>query len=272
MSKQGILIAFCCVLISCNIWKAEEINIDESVDLSSYIIVELGAKKLEVDKLGFIYVLTKKNKLKKYDSKGKELYEYSNSLNGEIFDFDVSNPMKIIVFFKDFQQLISLDNTLSPLHSYALQELGFKEISCVSLSNDNHMWLYDLSQLKLVKIKENGSVLFSNESIYSDDLEEFEFNKIIESSNYLALRSNNQIVILDNYGERIRSIYEPNEELIKITPKYIYFLSKNTLKSVHIEDVFAEIQIIRNFEQELKDLAFTDNILILNEYGVQLLH
>src|SRR5271157_882697 len=67
---------------------------------------------MTTDNLGNLYVLVN-NELKKFDSQGNLLKTFSDKSHGNINFVDVSDPLKILLHFRDFHQLLFLDNTLS---------------------------------------------------------------------------------------------------------------------------------------------------------------
>ena len=66
---------------------------------------------VESDGLGHLYVVDGST-LKKYNTKGENLKQNSLSQYGEITAIDMSNALKYVVFFGDFQQVLFLDNEL----------------------------------------------------------------------------------------------------------------------------------------------------------------
>ena len=46
--------------------------------------------------------------IKKFNLKGELQYTYSNNLLGKISNIDASNPLKIIVYFRDFTKILIL--------------------------------------------------------------------------------------------------------------------------------------------------------------------
>jgi hypothetical protein len=53
------------------------------------------------------------NSIRKYSPQGQLLYNYSDKSYGAITSVDVNDPLKMLVFYKDFPEIVLLDNTLS---------------------------------------------------------------------------------------------------------------------------------------------------------------
>src|SRR5688500_1993390 len=65
------------------------------------------------DPLGNIY-LVKGAEVVKYNASGIRTARYSNLQLGDVATIDAMNPLKILLHYRDFQQLVFLDNQLSP--------------------------------------------------------------------------------------------------------------------------------------------------------------
>src|SRR5690348_16238431 len=88
-----------------------------------------------------IYVLSG-SVLKKYDGHGKLLFQHDDKTYGNITYVDVNDPLKVMVFYKDFPALVFLDNTLS-INGTPISpgSLGFPLTTLACGSHDNGAWL-----------------------------------------------------------------------------------------------------------------------------------
>jgi len=239
--------------------------------LNGLIIREDNARLMKVDKLGNIYVLSARNSVKKFDANGSLLFEYMNSLNGDIEDIDVSNPMKMLVFYKDFQQLVCLDNNLALLTQYNLRNSGFQEVSAVGLSNDNHFWIFDQINFTLYKMNDQGKIVNESDNLLAQSGIEMIADQIMESSNFVVLRNNEYLMLLDNFGQWIRNFQQTSESLISVTDRYLYILSNNNLYALPHFDLTEEVHAVRVFQEQILSLGFGDKIYILTPFGVKML-
>ena len=114
------------------------------------------------DKLQRIYAVSASNELKQFDSAGKQLFHYSNNTLGDLQYIDTSNPFNLLLFYPEFQTVVTLDRTLSPTAELNLLNTGIGEASAVALSNDNQLWIYDMASLQLKKLNARGEVLLSS--------------------------------------------------------------------------------------------------------------
>ncbi len=113
-----------------------------------------------IDNLDNIYLLSSNNQLKKVningDSNGvfNEVRKY-----GSLFSIDASNPLKILLNYKDFSTIAELDRLLNVLNVIDLRKQGIFNVNTIATSYDNNIWLFDEGESKLKKIDDNGNVL-----------------------------------------------------------------------------------------------------------------
>ena len=92
------------------------------------------------DKLKRIYAVNAANELIQFDSNGKELFRYNNNTLGELTYIDTANPFNLLLFYPEFQTIVTLDRTLNPIAELNLLTTEVGDASAVALSNDNQLW------------------------------------------------------------------------------------------------------------------------------------
>ncbi|WP_297869572.1 hypothetical protein [uncultured Flavobacterium sp.] len=90
----------------------------------------------------------KNNTLSKKNS--SKTYQYNNINLGKITKVDFQNPLQIVVFYKNFNTIILLDNQLNEIKKI---EFNLKPtpitLDAVSLSSQNQVWIYDSISSKI---------------------------------------------------------------------------------------------------------------------------
>jgi hypothetical protein len=120
----------------------------------------------QVDNLGNIFVLTPDNQLKKYNAAGDSLGVFNDVRRyGKIAYIDVSNPLKILLFYQEFGTIVTLDRFLNNINSLDLRQLGFYQVTCIGLAYDNNIWVYDALAGQLNKISNDGTVISKTNDI-----------------------------------------------------------------------------------------------------------
>lgn len=116
---------------------------------------------LDVDMLDNIYVITRDFQLKKYNLSGDSLTVWNDvKAYGNPTLLDVSNPLRILLYYKPFATVVILDRFLAFRHAINLRKEGIFKVDAVTNSYDNNIWLFDEQDLRLKKINEEGKLLF----------------------------------------------------------------------------------------------------------------
>lgn len=115
------------------------------------------------DNLGNIYLLTSTNQIKKVNEKGDSIAVYNDVRRyGKIYSIDATNPLKVLVYYKDFYTIVVLDRLLNVQAAIDLRKQNILQVTAITSSYDNHIWLYDELDSKIKKIDDNGSVLMES--------------------------------------------------------------------------------------------------------------
>lgn len=113
---------------------------------------------MEVDAKGNFYVADDDFSLYKYDSRGNLITNVNIKTYGELSSIDCSNPFELYVYYQDQNILVFYDNMLNIRGELRLNDYYFN-VACVARSFDNHIWLVDMTEYKMLKINKKGDVL-----------------------------------------------------------------------------------------------------------------
>ena len=113
-----------------------------------------------VDNLGNIYVLTKDNQLKKLSPDGDSLAVFNDVRRyGNIATVDATNPLKILVYYREFTTIIELDRFLNIINTIDLRKQNILQAKAIGLAYDNNAWVYDELDARLKRIADDGSLV-----------------------------------------------------------------------------------------------------------------
>ncbi len=113
-----------------------------------------------VDNLNNVYVLTNTNQLKKIDEKGDSIAVFNDVKRyGNPFSVDVANPLKILLYYKNFSTVVILDRLLTIRNTINFRNQNIFSVKAIATSYDNNIWLFDEQDYKLKKIDETGKQL-----------------------------------------------------------------------------------------------------------------
>jgi len=115
---------------------------------------------MEIDVLNNLYLITTGNQLKKISSRGDSMAVFNDVKKfGNPTLIDVTNPLKVLLYYKNFSTVVMLDRLLSPRNSINFRQQQIFSVKAIATSYDNNVWLFDEQDLKLKKIDENGKLL-----------------------------------------------------------------------------------------------------------------
>ncbi len=191
------------------------------------ILPNIKGEKIAVDFRGNIFVING-NTLYKYDKKGTFLYSFQNKSWGNITDVSVASPMKIMLFYREIEQILFLDERLVPLtEPLLLNNQQYQSISLVEYAPSNHIWLYDRFNHDLIKID-----LFFNE-LNKTHLSFNELNPnqliVLGTKNIILHSPEKGILFFDMFGTLIKNISILTENVIQVDESMIYYLKNDEL-------------------------------------------
>ncbi|MCS6990581.1 MAG: hypothetical protein NZL95_01820 [Chitinophagales bacterium] len=162
----------------------------------------IEARALELDPLGNLYLTKPTQELVKLDSLGNVLFTYPQNRWGVLHRVEATNPMKILLSYHDYAQIVVLDNTLSELGVLSLQRLGINSCSATAFSpRDNAVWIYDREQWNLKKIDLNGNIVLDAPDMLQQLGIVLEPVFMVEHHNRLYISdTTNGIFVFDAYG------------------------------------------------------------------------
>lgn len=238
------LFAFC---ISACIGFAANAQNDSIIDLTQQQFIQGSFTNFYVDNLSNIYLLNAGNQIKKINDKGDSV-SVSNGLKrfGDIYSMDVSNALKMIIYYKDFTTIVVLDRFLQNINTIDLRKYGILQAKAVAVSYDNNYWVFDEVENKLKKMDDNGNILLSTPDLRTIFDEPFTPEKIIDYSGYVYLYNKKTgCKIFDYYGALKQSIAPLNWNNIQVIKNSILGFDDSSIH-VYATDVFKESAYLFN--------------------------
>lgn len=205
-----------------------------AIQLNEPIIHIKFSKKqvhIEIDSFGNIYVVND-NEIIKYNSSGVLQKNFSNKRFGKIDFVDAMNPLKILVYYKDFQQILFLDNQLTETSAtISVETLGYEQTSLVCSSSNNSFWLYDKQNNELSRFNSELKSLVKTGNLNRILDLDTKPNFMQEHNNYLYLNCPNEgVLVFDIYGTFYKTI--PLKKLLEfnVVNGDLFYYENKTLK------------------------------------------
>jgi len=115
---------------------------------------------MDVDVLNNLYLVTAGNQLKKINARGDSMGVFNDVKKfGNPSLIDVTNPLKVLLYYKNFATVVILDRFLSQRNSINFRQQNIFRVKAIATSYDNNIWLFDEQGMNLKKINEEGVML-----------------------------------------------------------------------------------------------------------------
>lgn len=191
-----------------------------------------------VDNLDNIYLLTDRNQLKKLDANGDSVAVFNDVKRyGQASLIDVSNPLKILLFYKDFATVLVLDRQLNVRNTIDLRRQKIYQVKAIGQSYDNKIWVYDEVENKLKKLDEDGKLLQETVDFRLLLGQAPSPSKIFDEDKYVYLYDSLQgIFVFDYYGALKNNIKIRQWQNLKVAGKYIFGSHADTLYRYEISN------------------------------------
>ena len=190
-----------------------------------------------VDDLDNIYLLNSKNQLKKLNSKGDSVAVYNDVRRfGKATLIDVSNPLKVLLYYKNFGTVVVLDRFLNQKNVIDLRKQNVFQAKAIGQSYDNKLWVYDELENKLKKIDEDGTMLLEtpdfrmlfNETVMPQNITDNNLNVYLYDSS-------KAVYVFDYFGALKHKILINHWQNFKVIDKYIFGTIADTVYRYEIK-------------------------------------
>jgi len=189
-----------------------------------------------LDNFNASYLLVNNSLIKKTSEK---IINYNNIQLGNIESINTFNPLKINVFYKDFNSVVILDNRLAEIYKidFNANKL-YKNVSHISTGYDNTIWIFnqDTQQLELFDYKSNKTKAqtLPAESQVLDLKSNYNYCWLL-TKDYLYTYNYFGINILKLKNEGYTSLYNMNENLVLQKDNKLFFLKNNVSAPLEIQ-------------------------------------
>lgn len=193
--------------------------------------IQRRAVLVTADHLSNIYLIAEDQQIEKYDSTGRRVAHYSNNRLGNADAMDVSNPLKIVVWYADFQTIIMLDRTLNEIGRLNLIDIGLNTVRCVAMAQDGNIWLYDDAGFLLRKITAAGEVILEGQPLNLVFSKRFMPTCIRDNGETVCVSDPEQgIAAFDQYGYLLRTYPDCTTNRFELYQNWLVFLGKGFLQ------------------------------------------
>lgn len=218
-----------------------------------------------------IYMVDSKNQLKKINEKGDSVACYNDIKRfGTLSYIDASNPFKLLLFYKDYRYLVTLDQLLTFRNSISLRSKNFFNVKAVATSYDNNYWIFDERDFKLKKMDDAGQVISESGDLRMITEEPPSPQTLIESDNQLYLYDENKgVYLFDYYGSMKNKIPFLKWKNVSVHNNKLIGFEGDKLYSYELNSLNLKEYLLPQFINGYKSIKISGNrLFVLNEEGI----
>lgn len=225
-----------------------------------------------VDNLGNYFLLDKNNQLKKLNADGDSVAVFNDVRQyGRLYQIDATNPLKILLYYKDFNTVLVLDRFLNPRNKIDLRKAGIFQSRTIAQSFDNYLWVYDELESKLKKVNDEGDVVFES----TDMRMVFDSTptpvRIIDRDNFVYVYDPAQgFYIFDYYGTLKNKLPFYHLRDVQVIERTIMGRKEGLLNVYQTGSLnLREYELPKEFREAERIKINTNAVYVLNEEGVK---
>jgi hypothetical protein len=190
-------------------------------------------------------------------------FKYSDKSLSTVTSVDLTNPLKILVFYKDLSKIVLVDNTLSRYgNDIYLDDYDLGQCILICASFNNSIWLYDQLTFQLVRLDQGLKKVTETSNIVQLIGHDIAPNFMIEDSDWLYINDpENGILVFDIYGSYFKTIPIKALSSFQVKDHNIIYVHEQKLYVYHQKTI--ETTEIKLPQIKFKSLQVTGNKLFL---------
>jgi hypothetical protein len=218
-----------------------------------------------VDAIGNIYLITPTDQLKKFKLDGTLVAVYNDVKRfGKISAIDVHNPLKILIYYKNYSTIVMLDKLLSFRNQIELKPLQYIDVNTAATTYDNNIWIYDEQNFKIKKLDDKGLLLLESADLRTLFENAPLAEKLIDEDNYLYLIDEEQeIFIFDYYGAFKSRVQFKGLSDITVEKKCLIGFTNKIMEVVQLNNMASRKISLPILAEKIKSLKFINNKLYI---------
>jgi hypothetical protein len=206
------------------------------------------------DALGALYYI---NDNAFFKQKNGKILDYRNPSLGKISKVDLQNPLKIVLFYENFNTIITLDNELNET-----QKINFSEnktpinVLAMGIASGNRFWIYNSydNQIGLFDYLKNDYKTISLPISGNIKYYESDFN------NFYWIDEKNKLSSIDVYGKVTSWSKVPDFDVFEMISKEAAIFQKNNLL-YYLSIIDNKTTLIDLEEKTFENFGYREQIL-----------
>jgi hypothetical protein len=162
--------------------------------------------KFTTDPIGNSYIYNKGD-ITKYNKEGYETARYSTREFGDITYVDASNPLKVLVVFREFSKAVVLDASLAANATIDLTFPGIPYVNVICSSRETGYWITDPVMKQIRKINDQLSIVADGTPYRQVTVSEIDPMYLVDSGDWIVLVARGYgLLVFDRFGTYYKTV------------------------------------------------------------------
>jgi len=226
---------------------------------------------IDADVYGNLFVITPSNQLKKVSPAGDSISVFNDVKKyGNPSLIDVNNPLKILLYYKNFATAVFLDRLLTLRGSLNLRTSNIFAAKAVATSYDNQLWLFDEQDFSLKKIDELGKILLSSNDLRNQIGATPSATAIIDRENVVYVYDKQQgFFLFDYYGAYKKTVPVIGWDFVNVSGNILYGFKEGKLYTYQLDtNLEKQFELPPAFAKNKALKAMNGKLYLLKKEGV----
>ncbi len=223
-----------------------------------------------IDRFGNVFYANTDHQVHKHNALNQPDGLYSNHRLGVLASIDVTNPLKILLYYPDFYTVILLDRLLHETNSFNMLDLGYGEIRAVASSLDGQIWIFDDHAQRLNKVSQLGQVLLEGEDLRLRFNERLRPTKIMQAGDRVyVLVPDRGVLVFDLFGQWQSQILREDITDMQIVGGRLVYRYGDQLELYHPSSLETQVITVADVGPETKILLYREEMILVQKNGVE---
>lgn len=197
-------------------------------------ILSTVVQKFSIDPIGNCYYQNGNDIVRLAKSPASEV-RFSMKDLGSPNSFDVSNPMRILVFYADFAVIRILDNNLVLQSELQLRNLGIQQPRVIAGTPDQGIWVYDEITGSLMKLNTRPGTIAATVDLSQLLGKRPNPERLLANQYWIVLAEKEELLVFDQFGTKTRSIrLKSPTHTLQLEENTLRFSEDNQLVSIQL--------------------------------------
>ncbi|RPD48174.1 hypothetical protein [Paracnuella aquatica] len=213
-----------------------------------------------LDNLGNLYLVSENGQVKKYGPGGDSISVYNSvQRNGKLQTLDVSNPLRPLLFYRDYGQVVLLDRLLAVQATLDLRRQGITQPLAAAMSFDNKVWVFDGVTNQLKKLDDAGKVLLETPDLRQVFAGGVQPQQIIDHNGWVYLADSAQgLFAFDYFGSFKRKIPVAGWRHLQVTDSVVLGISEGGFHTYNLATLMQATQPLPPILQDCAPIRWSE--------------